>query len=582
MALMSIARIDEIRFILAKLLNSGRRPISKACFCVLITVALIAGSGTPAFGQDQATAPRNNDGDTNVRLAGVVIDGETLFSVRGVTAHPAERRAQQIKDRILTVAMDSKIDSKSLTLEDHPGATWILAQGQLIMAVLDEDAAIEDLDRGPLAELYRTRIGRAIEEYREDRRAEVLWSRALYTLGATVLLVIVMLAGRWIFGLIHAGLERRYRARIESLEGRSHHLVKVDQVARVLHGLLILTWSIGTVVVVYAWLHYVLSMFPWTRGFASSLFGIIVDPLKTMGMGLVGMIPNLVFLAILLIVTRYAVKMIRSVFDALANRSLTVKNFDPEWAEPTYRIVRLLAFALAVVVAYPYIPGSESGAFKGVTLFAGVIFSLGSSSFIGNIIAGYSMTYRRPFRVGDRVKIGEYTGDVEEVRLFVTRLRTVKNEEVVVPNSKILDSEITNYSSLARERGLILHTTVGIRYETPWRQVEAILLEAAARTEGLSRDTAPFVLKKELGTFCVIYELNVYCDEAGKMILVYTQLNSNILDTFNEYGIQIMTPSYEGDTEQLKVVPREHWYAAPARPPEVLMGKGNGQGPKQR
>jgi small-conductance mechanosensitive channel len=179
--------------------------------------------------------------------------------------------------------------------------------------------------------------------------------------------------------------------------------------------------------------------------------------------------------------------------------------------------------------------------------------------------------------VGDRVKIGGYTGDVEDVRLFVTRLRTVKNEEVVVPNSTILDSEIINYSALARERGLILYTTVGIRYETPWRQVEAILLEAAGRTDGLSRDKAPFVLKKELGTFCVIYELNVYCDAPGKMILVYTQLHSNILDIFNEYGIQIMTPSYEGDTEQLKVVPMEHWYAAPARRPDVSMETATGR-----
>jgi small-conductance mechanosensitive channel len=539
--------------------------------------ALLLGGAVVAFGQDKATAPSNSDADNDVRLAAVVIDGETLFSVRGVTARPADRRAEQIEDRIVAMAANSKINSTSLTMEGHPGATWILAEGQLVMAVLDEDAAIEELARDPLAQLYRGRIARAIDEYREDRRAEVLWLHAFYTLVATVLLVIVMLAGRRIFGLIRAGFERRYQARIESLEGMSHHIVKVEQVARVLRGLLTLTWGIGIVAIVYGWFHYVLMLFPWTRGFARSLFGIIVDPLKTMGLGLAGMIPNLVFLAILAVVTRYALKMIRAFFDALASGTLTLKNFDPEWAQPTYRLVRLLAIALAVVVAYPYIPGSETGAFKGVTLFAGVIFSLGSSSFIGNIIAGYSMTYRRAFREGDRVKIGEHMGDVEEIRLFVTRLRTIKNEEVVVPNSTILNSEVINYSSMARERGLILHTTVGVRYETPWRQVEAMLLEAAARTEGLSKDPAPFVFKKELGTFCVIYELNVYCDSPRKMMLVYTELHSNILDAFNEYGVQIMTPAYESDTEQLKVVPREQWYATPARDSRIAVETANGR-----
>ncbi len=219
--------------------------------------------------------------------------------------------------------------------------------------------------------------------------------------------------------------------------------------------------------------------------------------------------------------------------------------------------MRMLVVVFAIVVAYPYIPGSESGAFKGVSLFIGIIFSLGSSSFISNFIAGYSMTYRRAFRLGDRVKIGDQIGDVEQIRLLVTHLRTIKNEEVVVPNSTILGNEVVNYSSLARNPGLILHTTVGIRYDVPWRQVEAMLLEAAARTPGLRGVPAPFVLKKELRDFYVSYEINVYCDTPRKMDSLYTELHGNILDVFNEYGIQIMVPAYEGDPEQSKVVPKE-------------------------
>jgi small-conductance mechanosensitive channel len=320
---------------------------------------------------------------------------------------------------------------------------------------------------------------------------------------------------------------------------------------------------------VYAYLNYVLALFPWTRSLGRSLFAIAVDPLRTMGLGLIAMIPNLVFLAILILVTRYTLRVVRVLFDGLASGTVTLTGFEPEWAPPTYRLIRILVIAFALIVAYPYIPGSESGAFKGVSLFMGIIFSLGSSSLIGNIIAGYSMTYRRAFKRGDRVKIGEHIGDVEQMRLLVTHLRTPKNEEVVVPNSVILSSEIVNYSSMARDRGLILHTTVGIGYETPWRQVEAMLIEAAERTPGLRQGSTPFVLQKGLGDFCVTYEINVYCDAPNAMMTIYTELHRHILDVFNEYGVQIMTPAYESDPQQPKIVPKDQWYAAPARLPEA-------------
>ena len=194
----------------------------------------------------------------------------------------------------------------------------------------------------------------------------------------------------------------------------------------------------------------------------------------------------------------------------------------------------------------------------------GLLVSFGSSSFIGNLIAGYSVTYRRAFRVGDRVKIGEHVGDVEVIRLQATHLRTPKGEEVVVPNSVIVSTDVLNYSSRARGTGLVLHTTVGIGYEVPWRQVEAMLIEAAGRTAGLLREPAPFVLEQDLGDFSVTYEINAHCDTPQLMPALYAELHRNILDVFNEYGVQIMTPAYEGDPREAKVVPRDRWFAAPA------------------
>jgi small-conductance mechanosensitive channel len=325
----------------------------------------------------------------------------------------------------------------------------------------------------------------------------------------------------------------------------------------------------------YIYLHYTLGLYPWTRPLAARLLTIFLDPLGSMGRGIIESLPGLAFVAVLVIVTRYVLKLARLYFESVDRGTITLVRFDRDWALPTYKIARLLIIALAAVVAYPYIPGSSSEAFKGISIFLGVVFSLGSSSVIANMMAGYAMIYRRAFKVGDRICIDNITGDVTEKRLMVTHLRTIKNEEVVVPNSTIINSSIINYSTLATSGGLILHTTVSIGYGTPWRQVEAMLLLAAARTPGLLEEPAPFVLQKSLGDFAVTYELNVYCDNAQAMGRLYTAMHQNVLDVFNEHGVQIMTPAYEGDPEVPKVVPKDRWYLSPAKPIDASVHDGD-------
>jgi small-conductance mechanosensitive channel len=257
--------------------------------------------------------------------------------------------------------------------------------------------------------------------------------------------------------------------------------------------------------------------------------------------------------------------LLRAFFQAIQRGRLTFAGFDPDWALPAYKIARTAFIAFTVVVAYPYIPGSESPAFKGVSLFLGVVFSIGSSSSIANIVAGYMVIFRRAYKVGDRVKIGEQLGDVVELRLQATHLRTIKNEEIIVPNSLVLNTQVTNYSSLARKGGLILHTMVTIGYDAPWRQVHALLLLAAERTEGLLRKPMPFVLQTALNDFYVSYELNAYTDRPQEMVQIYSELHRNIQDAFNEHGVQIMSPHYLGDPAQAKIVPKEQWHRPPAR-----------------
>jgi small-conductance mechanosensitive channel len=557
--------------------------MKRASCLTAVVLAVAVGWAAPAFGQaptNQTAEPPLADVEgLGVIRAPVVIDGEVLFSLRGVSAYPAERRAADIAERIRELARDPAVVESSLTVEDRPLSTWVLSNGQLFLAVFDEDAALETLDRRVLAEAFRLRIWSAIAAYREARQPAVLWTNALLSLGATLMLLVGAYAVRRAVGWLQARVERRYRTQVHDVTIQSFEIVKAEQLWRALSGFLNLVWAVTVVGMIFVYLRYVLGSFPWTRGTASSLASIVVDPLRSMGLGLLGVIPNLVFLAILFLVVRYLLKLVRLFFDSVAIGRVQLASFDAEWALPTYKIARLFVIAFALVVAYPYVPGSNTDAFKGVTLFIGVLFSLGSSSMMGNIISGYGMTYRRTFRIGDIVRIGSHVGEVQELRLLVTRLRTPKNEEVIVPNSAILTSEVVNYSSMAKDRGLILHTNVGIGYETPWRQVEAMLIEAAARTPGLLRDRPPFVHHTSLGDFSVNYEINVYCETPHRMRQLYTELHRNILDVFNEYGVQIMTPAYEGDPDQPKVVPREQWYAEPALPPAAGALEAGGREP---
>jgi small-conductance mechanosensitive channel len=331
----------------------------------------------------------------------------------------------------------------------------------------------------------------------------------------------------------------------------------VEELKSAWHGGLRAVHFLAGLVLVFACLNYSLSLFPWTRPVARRGTALLIDPLTTMGTGLVDALPGLAFIAILVIVSRYVLRLTRLFFSGIANGTIQPAGFDRDWAWPSYRLLRFAVIAFALAIAYPYIPGSDSEAFKGVSIFLGLLVSIGAASMVANNLAGYALIYRRAFKVGDRIKVGDVVGDVLAMRQQVTQLRTPKNEEVTIPSSTMLNSHVINYSSLAREKGLILHTTVGIGYETPWRQVEAMLIEAASRAEGLLREPPPFVLQKSLGDFCVTYEINAYCDRPQEMAKLYTALHRNILDVFNEHGVQIMTPAYEGDPEQPKVVPED-------------------------
>jgi small-conductance mechanosensitive channel len=532
----------------------------------------VCGSGASA--QDSASAqsaerrPAAAESVVEQPTAPVVMDGVTLFRVRGISSYPAERRAAEIANRIAAVAADRAIPAESLTVQDTPTASIVVAKGQRLFGVLDADAELEGLTRQLVAGAYRDRVAEAITEFRRDREASTLWKdfsrAAIATLGFLLLVELDRRTLRRVRGAVTA----RYRSKVQDVRFSTVEIVRGDQIWNVLQHAVRILAVLVAFVAAYVYLNYVLVLFPWTRALGRSLTNILVQPLKTLATGFLAFIPDLVFLIILAVITRWILRLVRLYFARVAEGETEVRGFDADWAKPTERIVRFVIVAMALVIAYPYIPGSDSEAFKGIGVVVGLMFSLGSASIIGNLVAGLGIAFRRAFRVGDRVRIGDTVGEVTQVELLTTYLRSPKNEQIVIPNSLILNNEVVNYSALVRSgAGLIVHTNVGIGYETPWRQVEAMLIQAARRTPGIRAEPEPFVLQRSLGDFAVNYEINAYTNEPRRILATYSDLHRNILDVFNEYGVQIMTPAYEGDPEQPKLVPRDQWFMSPAALP---------------
>ncbi|HSA60595.1 MAG TPA: mechanosensitive ion channel family protein, partial [Nitrospiraceae bacterium] len=475
--------------------------------------------------------------------------------------------AGAISDRIEAIASNQALTLDALRIEEAPDRSVVKFSDEMVVAVFDADAEIEGLSRQILAETYRIRIKEAVAGYRHDRSPRVLVLHTLYALGATAAFALLVFLLIRAFGRLDHFLEQRYRAKVVGMQAKALRVVEAERLWEAVRSLQRMTRGLVLLVLAFIYSEFVLGLYPWTRPFSQRLLSLFIDPLRAIALAIVDAVPSLIFLVVLTVVVRYGLKVLKLYFAEVGRGTIRHAGFDPDWAMPTFRILRLVVIAFAVIVAYPHVPGSQSEAFKGVSILLGVIFSLGSSSSVANLIAGYTMIYRRAFKVGDRIKIDEVIGDVTEMRLQVTHLRSVKNEEITIPNSTILNSVVINFSKLARERGLILHTIVGIGYETPWRQVEAMLIEAANRTPGLLSEPPPYVLQQSLDDFAVKYELNVYCDQPQESLKLSTALHRNILDLFNEHGVQIMTPAYEGDPESLKVVPKDQWYAPPAKPP---------------
>lgn len=339
-------------------------------------------------------------------------------------------------------------------------------------------------------------------------------------------------------------IERWQGTRIRAFHVQQQEILSDDEISHLLavtvkgFGLLLS----GTVVVVA--LATVLSFFAWTEKAAGAAFNLAASTISQAANAVVAYIPNFFLIAFIATIAWYLVRLLRLLFEGIQSERIRIRGFYPEWAMPTFNIIRILVVLFAVVMIFPYLPGSSSPAFQGVSIFVGVLFSLGSTSAVANVVAGIVITYMRAFKIGDRVRIAETEGIVIERSLFVTRLRTNKNVEIAIPNSQVMANHIINFSSLARDKGVMLHTSVGIGYDVDWRRVHELLLAAARETEGVAEKPDPFVHQKKLGDFAVVYELNVPIRQAHRIPAVTSELHGQILDHFNRAGVEIMSPDY--------------------------------------
>ena len=485
---------------------------------------------------------------------------DTVFFVyTKVGSFSVQERANAITRRIESLSDHRLGTADSLyTLESETGID-IMHGSTVIMSITDIDALWLEQDKAALAQTYVGKIKQTVQVYREKNSLRaILIEIGLTILLFTGLLLMIFFINR-LFRWLRLALLRRRAKYLKGIKIKDYQLF--DTQKQLNFALLVLknTRIAAILISLYLALPLLFSIFPQTQAWSGILLQWILGPVNGILRSIIDYLPNLFTILVIYIFTKYAIKGLHFFAMEVERGALTINGFYRDWAIPTFKIVKFLLYVFMFIVIFPYLPGSDSPVFQGVSVFLGILFSLGSSSAISNIVAGLVITYMRPFKIGDRVKIGDITGDVVEKTLLVTRLRTTKNEDITVPNASVLSGHTVNFTTSSQDLGLILHTTVTIGYDVPWKQVHALLLQAAQRTRGVMKSKAPFVLQTSLDDFYVSYQLNVYSDQPHSMAATYSELHRNIQDAFNEGGVEILSPHYRAQRDgSMVTIPQQY------------------------
>jgi len=525
---------------------------------VLVVVCLHAG---PAGAQlldlsDPATsavAPRDQEVTLTYENRPIL-----LLRARVMNRLPADRAANAL--RLIRELVSKGITGPIETREMY-GARILSVANQDIIAVTPADLYVlngESLDG--TAEAAASRLRAALEEGTELRSVRSLVRGTLATIGATALLCAAWWGVWWLGRAASAGFVRRAERRTTA----TWRLVHAANVPRIAAFLVTIATTIAAGLMVYLWLSFVLRQFPYTRPWGESLRALLLGQVAAAGEAFSAALPGLITVAAILLITKVVTKAVALVFAAVEAGRISLPGVYPDTAVASRRLVIAAIWLLAAAMAYPHVPGSESSAFKGLSVFVGVVISIGSSGVMQHLMSGLMLTFSRAVHVGDFARIGEVTGTVVQIGALATKLRTPYGEEITIPNAVVVSQTTANYSSAPGLDVPMLTTSVTIGYDTPWRQVEGLLLMAAQETSGLRAEPKPFVWREGLEDFYVKYTLLVAPEDPNQRPALLDRLHVRILDAFNQYGVQIMSPHYMVDPRDQKVVPPSRWHQSPA------------------
>ncbi len=490
----------------------------------------------------------------------------TLFRAEVTGASP-ELRAAQAAMRI-NEQMENRVTGP-VDLLNIGRAILIRIAGQPIFAVVEADL---DLIAGETLEGRAAEAKNNLELAITEAEELLLPKQLLFRVARAVVLTLLFGFLLWLLHRLRRIIEKQFLKQTgkglqKSFAGKiaqeRAQRAKIISVVRRVVGLVYLA---AVLMLTYIWLTRVLELFPFTRPWGEALGGFLIGTLAWIGGGILSALPNLFTILVIFLLARLVIRLIHAIFAAVEMERLLIPGIHPETAKPTQRILSAAVWLLAVVVAYPYFPGSSTDAFKGVSVFIGLVISLGSTGIVNQLMSGFMLMYSRALRVGDFVHVGDIEGTVLELGMLSTKVRTVAGEEVTVPNAVVISKETINYSRFAEE-GVRINTVVTIGYDTPWRQVEAMLVQAAEMTGGLRNEPKPFVLQTSLSDYYPEYKLMAVIERPETRGPVLSQLHANIQDIFNEHGVQIMSPHYVADPPEPLVVPPGRRSPAPA-PPE--------------
>lgn len=386
-----------------------------------------------------------------------------------------------------------------------------------------------------------------------------LMERGVVILAATLGAILVWFVVKRLIKLVGVENGRFFHRPIRAIKFQKQEIIQAEEIVKIAELLTAIVRIFCFLLILVTYGVLVLTQFERLRHIPEGVWGFVSKIYLELQQSVIDFLPSLIFILFVGAFTHFVIRIVRVIFDGIISGSIQIKGFYREWGEPTYVLARLLIIIFALLVVFPYLPGSDSPALKGLSIFIGVLVSLGSTSAVANVIAGIAITYMRAFKDGDRVRIADTVGDVVEKSLLVTRIRTPKNVVISIPNAMIMSNHIVNYSTHAKKRGVFLHIEVTIGYDVPWRQVHELLINATKTVESIEDSSHAYVLQKSLGDFSVSYELNVLTKHPRQTQTIYSQLNQSVQDVFNDAGVEILSPTYAAvrDGNHI-VIPDEH------------------------